>query len=43
MTEWLVGSSGVIPNARNSMIQYDREEFRRRFCHTKNVKNGDMV
>ena len=38
MTEWQVGSSGVIPKARNSMIQYDRDEFCGRSCHTKSAK-----
>ena len=43
MTKWQVGSSGVIPKAQNTVIQYDRDEFCRLFCHTGNVKNGNMV
>ena len=38
MTELMIGSPNVIPNAQNSMIRYDRNEFSGSSCHTKNSK-----
>ena len=43
MTELMIGSPDVIPNAQNFMIRYDRNGFSGGSCHTINIKNGNVV